>query len=42
LNSKLAIINEIMKREEKKFVPVMITPFNLKAEVDLDAVSILI
>ncbi len=31
-----------MKSEEKKFVPVMITPFNLKAEVDLDVVSILI
>lgn len=27
---------------EKKFVPVMITPFNLKAKVDLDAVSRLI
>ena len=27
---------------DKKFVPVMITPFNLKAKVDLDAVSILI
>jgi 4-hydroxy-tetrahydrodipicolinate synthase len=27
---------------EKKFVPVMITPFNLKAKVDLDAVSTLI
>jgi 4-hydroxy-tetrahydrodipicolinate synthase len=27
---------------EKKFVPVMITPFNLKAKVDLDAVSVLI
>src|SRR5687768_9825184 len=26
----------------KKFVPVMITPFNLKAKVDLDAVSALI
>lgn len=31
-----------MNIEEKKFVPVMITPFNLKAEVDLDVVSILI
>lgn len=28
--------------EAKKFVPVMITPFNLKAKVDLDAVSRLI
>lgn len=28
--------------ETKKFVPVMITPFNLKAKVDLDAVSRLI
>lgn len=28
--------------EEKKFVPVMITPFNLKAKVDLDAVSTLV
>jgi 4-hydroxy-tetrahydrodipicolinate synthase len=27
---------------EKKFVPVMITPFNLKARVDLDAVSVLV
>jgi 4-hydroxy-tetrahydrodipicolinate synthase len=27
---------------EKKFVPVMITPFNLKAKVDLDAVSTLV
>lgn len=27
---------------EKKFVPVMITPFNLKAKVDLDTVSTLI
>src|SRR5688572_15887746 len=27
---------------EKKFVPVMITPFNLKAKVDLDVVSVLI
>jgi 4-hydroxy-tetrahydrodipicolinate synthase len=27
---------------EKKFVPVMITPFNLKAKVDLDVVSTLI
>ncbi|HMI62805.1 MAG TPA: dihydrodipicolinate synthase family protein, partial [Puia sp.] len=26
----------------KKFVPVMITPFNLKAKVDLDAVSTLV
>jgi 4-hydroxy-tetrahydrodipicolinate synthase len=29
-------------KEEKKFVPVMITPFNLKAKVDLDVVSALI
>src|SRR6185312_10582318 len=28
--------------EEKKFVPVMITPFNLKAKVDLDAVAVLV
>ncbi len=28
--------------EEKKFVPVMISPFNLKAKVDLDAVSTLV
>ncbi|MBP6431217.1 MAG: dihydrodipicolinate synthase family protein [Ferruginibacter sp.] len=28
--------------DTKKFVPVMITPFNLKAKVDLDAVSTLI
>lgn len=28
--------------EDHKFVPVMITPFNLKAKVDLDAVSALI
>jgi len=27
---------------EKKFVPVMITPFNLKAKVDLDVVSLLV
>ena len=31
-----------MSSNEKKFVPVMITPFNLKAKVDLDAVSRLI
>jgi 4-hydroxy-tetrahydrodipicolinate synthase len=31
-----------MNAVEKKFVPVMITPFNLKAKVDLDAVSVLI
>ncbi len=31
-----------MKTLFKKFVPVMITPFNLKAKVDLDAVSSLI
>ena len=31
-----------MKEQEKKFVPVMITPFNLKAKVDLDAVSVLV
>jgi len=28
--------------EDKKFVPVMITPFDLKAKVDLDVVSVLI
>jgi 4-hydroxy-tetrahydrodipicolinate synthase len=28
--------------QEKKFVPVMITPFNLKAKVDLDVVSTLV
>ena len=31
-----------MVGEEKKFVPVMITPFDLKAKLDLDAVSVLI
>lgn len=31
-----------MEAEEKKFVPVMITPFNLKAKVDLEVVSRLI
>ena len=31
-----------MSNSEKKFVPVMITPFNLKAKVDFDAVSALI
>src|SRR5580765_6427797 len=31
-----------MRSDEKRFVPVMITPFNLKAKVDLDAVSVLI
>ena len=31
-----------MHTTEKKFVPVMITPFNLKAKVDLDAVSVLV
>ena len=31
-----------MDTQEKKFVPVMITPFNLKAKVDSDAVSRLI
>ncbi|MBS1600802.1 MAG: dihydrodipicolinate synthase family protein [Bacteroidetes bacterium] len=31
-----------MNTREKKFVPVMITPFNLKAKVDLDALSRLI
>jgi 4-hydroxy-tetrahydrodipicolinate synthase len=31
-----------MDNNEKKFVPVMITPFNLKAKVDFDAVSRLI
>ena len=31
-----------MKVAEKKFVPVMITPFNLKAKVDFEAVSRLI
>jgi 4-hydroxy-tetrahydrodipicolinate synthase len=31
-----------MHTTEKKFVPVMITPFNLKAKVDLDAVSRLV
>lgn len=31
-----------MDANEKKFVPVMITPFNLKAKVDLDVVSRLI
>ena len=31
-----------MSNNEKKFVPVMITPFNLKAKVDFDVVSALI
>src|ERR1700759_5152479 len=31
-----------MHSNEKKFVPVMITPFNLKAKVDLDAVAVLV
>src|ERR1700760_2866057 len=31
-----------MASMEKKFVPVMITPFNLKAKVDLDVVSTLV
>jgi len=31
-----------MSAAEKKFVPVMITPFNLKAKVDFDVVSRLI
>jgi 4-hydroxy-tetrahydrodipicolinate synthase len=31
-----------MITDEKKFVPVMITPFNLKAKVDLDAISRLV
>lgn len=31
-----------MKTNDKKFVPVMITPFNLKAKVDFDVVSALI
>ncbi|MFM6976566.1 MAG: dihydrodipicolinate synthase family protein [Sphingobacteriaceae bacterium] len=31
-----------MNREEKKFVPVMITPFDLKAEVDYEVVSVLV
>jgi 4-hydroxy-tetrahydrodipicolinate synthase len=31
-----------MSANEKKFVPVMITPFNLKAKVDLDGISRLI
>ncbi|MBS1565689.1 MAG: dihydrodipicolinate synthase family protein [Bacteroidetes bacterium] len=31
-----------MYTSEKKFVPVMITPFNLKAKVDLDTVSLLV
>ena len=31
-----------MNANEKKFVPVMITPFNLKAKVDMDALSSLI
>jgi 4-hydroxy-tetrahydrodipicolinate synthase len=31
-----------MKNSENKFVPVMITPFNLKAKVDFDAVSRLV
>src|SRR3982751_6964280 len=31
-----------MRVTDKKFVPVMITPFNLKAKVDFDAVSRLV
>jgi 4-hydroxy-tetrahydrodipicolinate synthase len=31
-----------MSTDMKKFVPVMITPFNLKATVDFDAVSVLV
>jgi 4-hydroxy-tetrahydrodipicolinate synthase len=31
-----------MINSEKKFVPVMITPFNLQAKVDLDVVSLLV
>jgi 4-hydroxy-tetrahydrodipicolinate synthase len=31
-----------MLNNEKKFVPVMITPFNLKAKVDYEAVSTLV
>ena len=31
-----------MDRKGKKFVPVMITPFNLKAKVDLEVVSVLV
>ena len=31
-----------MKSDEKKFVPVMITPFDLKAKVDLDTVNNLV
>ncbi len=31
-----------MNSGEKKFVPVMITPYNLKAEVDMDVVTILV
>lgn len=31
-----------MQNESKKFVPVMITPFDYKAKIDLDAVSVLI
>ena len=31
-----------MSKSDKKFVPVMITPFNLKAKVDFDAISRLI
>ena len=41
LSEKILIITEI-KMSDKKFVPVMITPFNLKAKVDLDVVSNLI
>jgi 4-hydroxy-tetrahydrodipicolinate synthase len=31
-----------MNTEAKKFVPVMITPFDVKARIDLDAVSVLV
>ena len=34
--------SKLIAMSEKKFVPVMITPFDLKAKVDLDVVSILV
>src|SRR5678816_3119543 len=35
-------LQNLLAMTDKKFVPVMITPFNLKAKVDLDVVSVLI
>jgi len=35
-------LQNLLAMTDKKFVPVMITPFNLKAKVDLDVVSLLV